>query len=136
MKGPAVQPKLLALSGPLQKTEFSLEVTVCIGSASSSAIRLQDAAVSPQHCRIAVENGRFILTDLESTAGTFVNGMPVTQCELDSGDQIAVGDSVFLFQTDVSRAISNPLQLDDQLAAKPPSRKFTAKGCCTSIRNH
>jgi Nif-specific regulatory protein len=128
MKGPAVQPKLLALSGPLRKTEFSLEVTVCIGSASSSAIRLQDAAVSPQHCRIAVENGRFILTDLESTAGTFVNGMPVTQCELDSGDQIAVGDSVFLFQTDVSRAISNPLQLDDQLAEKPPLQEIHREG--------
>jgi Nif-specific regulatory protein len=128
MKGPAVQPKLLALSGPLRKTEFSLEVTVCIGSASSSAIRLQDAAVSPQHCRIAVENGRFILTDLESTAGTFVNGMPVAQCELDSGDQIAVGDSVFLFQTDVSRAISNPLQLDDQLAEKPPLQEIHREG--------
>jgi two-component system, NtrC family, response regulator HydG len=128
MRGPAVQPKLLALSGPLRKTEFSLEVTVCIGSASSSAIRLQDTAVSPQHCRIAVENGRFILTDLESTAGTFVNGMPVTQCELDSGDQIAVGDSVFLFQTDVSRAISNPLQLDDQLAEKPPLQEIHREG--------
>jgi transcriptional regulator with GAF, ATPase, and Fis domain len=128
MRGPAVQPKLLALSGPLRKTEFSLEVTVCIGSASSSAIRLQDAAVSPQHCRIAVENGRFILTDLESTAGTFVNGMPVTQCELDSGDQIAVGDSVFLFQTDVSRAISNPLQLDDQLGEKPPLQEIHREG--------
>jgi two-component system response regulator HydG len=128
MKGPAVQPKLLALSGPLRKTEFSLEVTVCIGSASSSAIRLQDTAVSPQHCRIAVENGRFILTDLESTAGTFVNGMPVTQCELDSGDQIAVGDSVFLFQTDVSRAISNPLQLDDELAEKPLLQEIHREG--------
>jgi transcriptional regulator with GAF, ATPase, and Fis domain len=128
MRGPAVQPKLLALSGPLRKTEFSLEVTVCIGSASSSAIRLQDAAVSPQHCRIAVENGRFILTDLESTAGTFVNGMPVTQCELDSGDQIAVGDSVFLFQTDVSRAISNPLQLDDQLGEKPHLQEIHREG--------
>jgi transcriptional regulator with GAF, ATPase, and Fis domain len=128
MKGPAVQPKILALSGPLRKTEFSLEVTVCIGSASSSAIRLHDAAVSPQHCRIAAENGRFILTDLASTAGTFVNGMPVTQCELDSGDQIAVGDSVFLFQTDVSRAISNPLQLDDELGEKPPLQEIHREG--------
>jgi transcriptional regulator with GAF, ATPase, and Fis domain len=128
MKGPAVQPKLLALSGPLRKTEFSLEVTVCIGSASSSAICLQDAAVSPQHCQITVENGRFILTDLESSAGTFVNGMPVKQRELDSGDQIAIGDSVFLFQTDVSRAISNPLQLDDELAEKPPLQQIHREG--------
>ena len=119
-----MQPKLLALSGPLQKTEFSLEATVCIGSASSNLIRVQDAGVSAQHCRIAVENGRFILTDLDSSTGTFVNGMPVKQRELDSGDQIAVGDSVFLFQTDVSRAISNPLQLDDGLTEKPPLQQI------------
>jgi transcriptional regulator with GAF, ATPase, and Fis domain len=119
-----VQPKLLALNGPLRKTEFSLEATVCIGSASSNPIRLQDAGVSAEHCRIAVENGRFILTDLESSAGTFVNGMPVKQRELDSGDQIAVGDSVFLFQTDVSRAFSNPLELDDEPAEKAPLQQI------------
>ncbi len=124
MKGSPVQPKLLALSGPLRKTEFSLEATVCIGSASCNLIRVQEAGVSAQHCRIAVENGRFILTDLDSSTGTFVNGMPVKQRELDSGDQIAVGDSVFLFQTDVSRAISNPLQLDDGLTEKPPLQQI------------
>ncbi len=113
-----MQAKLLALSGPLRKTEFSLEADVSIGSASSNVICLRGAAVSEHHCRIKVENGWFVLSDLESMAGTFVNGMPVKQRELDSGDQIAVGDSVFLFQTDVSRAISNPLQLDEGSAEK------------------
>ena len=118
VKGSAVQPKLLALSGPLRKTEFRLSASISIGSAFSNAICLEDAEISPQHCRVTIENGRFMLTDLESSAGTFVNGMPVKQRELVSGDQIAVGNSVFLFQTDVSRAISNPLQLDDGPSGK------------------
>jgi transcriptional regulator with GAF, ATPase, and Fis domain len=123
-KGSTVQPKLSTLSGPLRKTEFPLETEVSIGSASSNQILLEEPAVSPHHCRITVENGRFFLMDLESISGTFVNGMPVKQRELDSGDEIAVGDSVFLFQTDVSRATSNPLQLDDGPEVSPPSQQF------------
>lgn len=119
-----MQPKLFALSGPLRKTEFPLEAAVSIGSASPNAICLEEAAVSPHHCRVTIENGRCILTDLESSTGTFVNGMPVKRRELDSGDQIAIGDSVFLFQADVSRAISNPLQLDDGPAEKSPLRQI------------
>ncbi len=115
-------PKLLALSGPLRKTEFPLDASVSLGRASSNSICLEDGAVSARHCCVTLENGRFILKDLESSAGTFVNGMPVKQRELNSGDQIAVGDSVFLFQTDVSRAISNPLQVDDG-----PTEKTTAQ---------
>jgi transcriptional regulator with GAF, ATPase, and Fis domain len=124
VKGSSVQPKLSTLSGPLRKIEFPLEAVVSIGSASSNQILLQQAAVSPHHCRITPQNGRFFLTDLESTSGTFVNGMPVKQRELDSGDEIAVGDSVFLFQTDVSRATSNPLQLDDGPDESPPVQQF------------
>jgi transcriptional regulator with GAF, ATPase, and Fis domain len=124
VKGPTVQPKLSTLSGPLRETEFPLEDIVSIGSASSNQILLEEAAVSPHHCRITLEKGRFYLTDLESTSGTFVNGMPVKQRELDSGDEIAIGDSVFLFQTDVSRATSNPLQLDDGPDTCPPVQQF------------
>jgi transcriptional regulator with GAF, ATPase, and Fis domain len=124
VKGLAVQPKLLALSGPLRKTEFSLSDTVFIGSAWSNTIRLEEAGVSAHHCRIARENGRFILTDMETGAGTFVNGMPAQERELQSGDQIAVGESVFVFKTDVSRAISNPLQLDEVPEEKVSVRQF------------
>jgi transcriptional regulator with GAF, ATPase, and Fis domain len=119
-----VQPKLLTLSGPLRNTEFPLESMATIGNASTNLIRLQDAVVSPHHCRITQEGGRFILTDLESCSGTFVNGMPVQQRELSAGDEIAVADSVFLFQTDVSRATSNPLQLDDSPVENAAAQQF------------
>jgi two-component system, NtrC family, response regulator HydG len=124
VKGLDVQPKLSTLSGPLRKTEFPIEGTMCIGSASGNRVQLEEAGVSSQHCCIRVENGRFVLTDLESASGTFVNGMPVKERELNSGDQIAVGESVFLFQTDISRATSNPLQLDEGAAANSPAQQF------------
>jgi transcriptional regulator with GAF, ATPase, and Fis domain len=124
VKGLVVQPKLLTLGGPLRKIEFALAGVATIGSASSNLIRLEGAGVSSQHCRICLEDGRFILTDLESSSGTFVNGMPVKQRELNAGDQIGVADSVFLFLTDVSRAVSNPLQLDADSAGDVAAQQF------------
>ena len=66
----------------------------------SNTIRLEDSAVSPHHCVIESHDGKVVLTDLESHFGTFVNGIPVKDRELKSGDQIAVGNSVFLFETE------------------------------------
>jgi len=104
--------KLLAISGPLRKSEFPLCTPVAIGTEAGNTIRLEDSAVSPQHCVIASHDGKVMLTDLESHFGTFVNGIPVTDRELKSGDQIAVGNSVFLFETEKLRSTaSSPVHL-------------------------
>jgi transcriptional regulator with GAF, ATPase, and Fis domain len=104
--------KLLAISGPLRKSEFPLCAQVAIGSDARNTIRLQDSAVSPHHCTIDSHDGKVVLTDLESHFGTFVNGIPVKDRELKSGDQIAVGNSVFLFETEKLRSTaSGPVQI-------------------------
>jgi len=104
--------KLLAISGPLRKSEFPLCAQVAIGSDACNAIRLEDSAVSPHHCVIESHDGKIVLTDLESHFGTFVNGIPVKDRELKSGDQIAVGNSVFLFETEeLHSTSSSPVQL-------------------------
>jgi transcriptional regulator with GAF, ATPase, and Fis domain len=104
--------KLLAISGPLRKFEFPLYSQVAIGSDAGNAIRIEDSAVSPHHCVIESHDGKVVLTDLESHFGTFVNGIPVKDRELKSGDQIAVGNSVFLFETEkLHSTASNPVQL-------------------------
>jgi Nif-specific regulatory protein len=95
--------KLLAISGPLRKSEFPLGPEVTMGRDAGNVILIEDPAVSPHHCRIALQNGRLILIDLDSHAGTFVNGIPVKQRELQSGDEVAIGDSVFLFAAGESR---------------------------------
>lgn len=90
--------KLVAINGPLRKSEFRIVDEVTLGSDADNLVRLQDPWVSPRHCTISNNNGRHILLDLDSHAGTFVNGMPVKQRDLKSGDEVAIGNSLFLFQ--------------------------------------
>jgi transcriptional regulator with GAF, ATPase, and Fis domain len=113
-----VQPKLVALGGPLGKSEFRFLAPLSIGRDVSNQICIDDPAVSPLHCHIVRHNEDFLLTDLDTASGTFVNSIPVKERLLSSGDQIAIGSSLFLFQMEgaVASAIS-PVQLDDTSAA-------------------
>jgi transcriptional regulator with GAF, ATPase, and Fis domain len=107
-----VPTKLLAISGPLKRAEFPLDAHVVIGRDPNNAIHLDDPAVAPHHCGIAVEAGHLILTDLDSHSGTFVNGIPVKQRELHAGDEIAVGNSVFLLEAEAPQnAPGSPVKL-------------------------
>ena len=108
-----MQPKLLALSGPLGKSQFRFSAPLSIGRDPSNAISIADPAVSPRHCHIAPQNDAFLLTDLDTASGTFVNGIPVKQRLLTSGDQIGIGSSLFLFQVEDASAAISPVQLDD-----------------------
>jgi transcriptional regulator with GAF, ATPase, and Fis domain len=106
--------KLLAISGPLRKSEFQLSAQLAIGRDPGNTIRLEDTEVSPHHCVIESRDEKVMLIDLESHFGTFVNGIPVKDRELKSGDQIAVGNSVFLFETEKPHnTASTPVQLSD-----------------------
>jgi len=53
----------------------------------------EDVAVSSEHCRIRPEDGKFVLHDLKSTNGTFVNDRRVTRQPLTEGDTIQVGET-------------------------------------------
>ena len=112
-----MQAKLLAICGPLGKAEFPLGRVVPIGSAAENTIRLEDVTVSAHHCRIEVKGGRYVVTDLESPAGTFVNGIPVKQRELSAGDEITVGSTVFIFREEQARASgSSSVEIDEMEA--------------------
>lgn len=103
--------KLLAISGPLRKSEFPMGPEVLLGRAADSAIRLEDSAVSPHHCRIELRDGRPTLIDLDSDSGTFVNGIPIKQRELHPGDEIAVGNSVFLFEAEKDTNVMSSVRM-------------------------
>ncbi len=57
-------------------------------------LRLGDAAVSREHFRIGVRDGKPLVIDLGSTNRTVVNGEPVTMRSLSPGDRIEIGNSV------------------------------------------
>ena len=76
-----------------------LPIPVTIGREEGNLLRLNDERVSRFHAKVQHEDGDVILTDLESTNGTRVNGSPVQIRRLRAGDQISVGRSMLLFGT-------------------------------------
>lgn len=76
-----------------------LAIPVTIGREEGNLLRLNDERVSRFHAKVQQEDGDVIITDLESTNGTRVNGAPVQIRRLRPGDQIGIGRSMLLFGT-------------------------------------
>ncbi len=79
------------------RTFRDLSTPVKIGREEENDIRLNDERVSRFHAKVQEQEGRFILTDLESTNGTRVNGHPVTMHVLQVGDQVHIGRCLLVF---------------------------------------
>ena len=58
------------------------------------------ASVSKRHCQLNCSDGVLIIRDLGSRNGTFLNGKPVDEAVVKTGDSIKVGPLVFVFQID------------------------------------
>ncbi len=92
-----MNPRLVALSGPLKGQVLTLTAETSIGRGSSNQVAVSDPSLSRRHCMITRTEAGFTLTDLGSSNGAYVNGVPVQERLLEHGDQIRLGDSVFLF---------------------------------------
>lgn len=78
--------------------EFMLEDSVVIGrdSSKSKVVFEKDEMLSGSHCEFTLENGMVFVCDLESTNGTFVNGVPITGLyRLFSDDILLIGSMEF-----------------------------------------
>jgi transcriptional regulator with GAF, ATPase, and Fis domain len=91
-------PRLAAISGKLKGAIFALnEESLVIGRETAANLCIPDASVSRRHSKIEKNDAGFVLTDLESLNGTFVNDVPVKSRLLEHGDRVRIGDSQFLF---------------------------------------
>jgi PAS domain S-box-containing protein len=79
-----------------------------IGRDRTCELALDDEAASRVHSEVVRTEDKFILRDLHSTNGTFLNGARVTESPLQNGDRIGVGDTVMLAQFEVSQDQSMP----------------------------
>src|SRR5947209_12290387 len=86
------------------RTFRELPTPVTIGREEGNILRLNDERVSRFHAKIQADSGEIILTDLESTNGTRVNGHVVQIRRLRPGDRVAVGRSLLLFGTEAEIA--------------------------------
>lgn len=69
-------------------------VPLTIGRASDNALALDDDRVSRHHARLQGRAGLLVLTDLDSTNGTRVNGGSIREVAVGDGDVIEIGDCV------------------------------------------
>jgi len=76
-----------------------LPVPVTIGREEGNILRLNDERVSRFHAKVQLDNEDVILTDLDSTNGTRINGNPVQIRRLRPGDRVGIGRSVLMFGT-------------------------------------
>jgi signal transduction histidine kinase len=91
-------PSLFVIQGRDQGTRFRLDdATVTIGRGASNAVQLHDTEVSREHAELRRRGDAIVVRDLGSSNGTFVNGHPVTEQELSSGDQLQLGRTLLLF---------------------------------------
>ncbi|HEX5875662.1 MAG TPA: sigma 54-interacting transcriptional regulator [Pyrinomonadaceae bacterium] len=90
--------RLAAVSGKLKGSIFAIdEETLIIGRETAAHLCIADASVSRRHSSIEKKGEGFVITDLESLNGTFVNDVPVKGRLLEHGDRVRIGDSQFVF---------------------------------------
>lgn len=70
-----------------------------IGRARENGLVLHDSRVSRFHGRLQARRGALVYTDLDSTNGTRVNGVAVTEVVLGEGDRIELGDTVLVVES-------------------------------------
>lgn len=94
----AAQFQFVMRSGPTPGATYSLEGDqLIIGRDSSSAVAINDAEVSRKHARLNFQGGKYVIEDLGSTNGTFVNGQRLASpAVLKSGDVVSLGEQIVL----------------------------------------
>jgi diguanylate cyclase (GGDEF)-like protein len=99
-----LRPALVFLSGELIAVPIPLErEEVTLGRSLGADVRVNDAKASRRHAKIEVREpegapAEYILTDLNSRNGTFLNGRRITTENLRNGDKIAIGDHILKFE--------------------------------------
>lgn len=92
--------ELIVVNGPLAGTRYPLAAgEVLVGRAPTSKIVLSEPEVGWRHCQIRQQGGRFLISDLRTGLGTYVNGMRSAERWLDDRDQIGVGRTILMFRS-------------------------------------
>ncbi len=100
--------KLTVLERGECRVVFLNEWAFEIGCDPASGLVIRSESVAPRHSRLLRTDAGYVLEDLGSAAGSFVNGERVTSRALSSGDEIRLGDAVIRYEVpeDSSRLVS------------------------------
>lgn len=92
--------RLILVSGE-GPSEYPLSAFNTIGRHPDNTVQVLDRIVSKEHCRITrAPNGGYVLRDIGSLNGSYVNGERVSEKPLTTGDQITLGNTILRFEDD------------------------------------
>lgn len=85
-----------------------LQPVISIGRALDNDMIIEDSRVSRHHAQLRLRYGRYVLYDLGSSGGTQINGYPVEECVLHSGDVVSFAGVQVIYGEDPPTPISLP----------------------------
>src|SRR6187431_2308146 len=95
--------------GGAERREVFDSAELSVGRVQGNDLMLPKGNVSKRHARVLHREGRFIVTDLNSTNGTYVNRRRITQATIiRDGDKVYVGDFVIRIESRGEADTSEP----------------------------
>jgi len=120
-------PKLILTTEAQGKVAYEFaERSITIGRAPDNMIVIDDPSVSNRHAQLELSGETCRLKDLDSTNGTKVNGVPVTETALRFEDRIRFGAIEARFEPDVRG--SQPLPQLEEIEATPAETSTAPAG--------
>ncbi len=111
---------IISESGGAERREYFAKGEVSIGRVQGNDLMLPKGNVSKHHARILFRDGRFIVSDLKSTNGTYVNGRKIAQATpVRETDKIFIGDFVLRLEPGAS---DQPVPVHVDAVAVAPMR--------------
>lgn len=102
-----------------------LKDSITVGRAEDNTVVIDNLAVSSYHARIDKAGTDFILTDLQSTNGTFINDNRVITHKLSHGDNVSIGKHILLFVGEKGKA--EPEESDQKMSLNKTMMLDTVK---------
>ncbi len=100
------QAKLIVVKAEGLEGPIPVQDGMVFGREEGADIVVDDKRLSRKHCSIALQDNHFLIKDLGSANGTFVNGQKITEAVLKDRDKIQIGSSVFEFRMEKAAAPS------------------------------
>lgn len=109
-------------SGPTPGVTFPLDGDqLTIGRDSNNGVAINDAEVSRKHARLTFQGGKYVLEDLGSTNGTFVNGQRLAgPAVLKPGDVISLGEQIVLMYDAIATDVGATVAVSRKAMQAPP----------------
>lgn len=99
LESSSVPARLEQLAGPGAPRRFPLDLDeIVVGRSLQAHVAIDSSSISRRHLRIHREGAEYVMTDLESANGVYLNGVKAHSAILREGDQLQIGDVIFRYR--------------------------------------